>query len=1177
MPGAKAQIPAPIDRPLSKAYVRQFTGWSTNGTPGLSDPTSFRVMENVQVNRDGSVRVRPGLKYLSYATAPSDTVEGVATDKILVGSFEPFYLNTGEKAYLQAAKWWLGGYVFFQVIVPGKDGQAIYDLDDPYVDFKLPDGAPTFSSDTTYVSYIQVDNKIFALSNAGEPMLMFFVGKEKQAKKLFPIERPAWDRDDKLDVMHPSADWILRRDEIGTRRNLFKNPSFEIGSDFWKVPYAKARRPKVPPVSPVSGDYVLTLETQPWQTNLATSPLGNVAVDGILHWQPAKHPTPLGLGDEDPVTITADGGYMKVTVGNDVLTQEFYARSLRYEGVEAGKKYLVAYDTTIGSNVTPKCIVRFYGVNDSQIGPDHKQTVDGSGRWVSKPILAPEGAVSMRLLIGGAKKTRAGAYVKAKRVVVCLNGESTDFFDGSSGADYFWTGDPNESSSVLHPAQDVEISSDRTRAIPGKALCASIHMVSTGADRTAQLTLAVYDKKGDQVTSYTSLTTTGTGAFTRRSVAHDPLGSNVARANLSITIQGVARGEKICLDAAMMEPNVSTPGTYFDGSTNDTFLLKNEWKDDAHKSVSIQTEYEHVDELPTEATPTEDTLIATGGPYVNVYGFGFFYTFDNEVGESAPSKITEIRCQRPWSDWVWERPNAATEPNGHLTKRPWLAADQLVAVMPEEVYNEAVAAGATKWSLYMVTWSEQDAAPVMALKVNTRKLGVDATYETHGWARVTAETTSAVDELPLPRKANLYNYSDPSRGSNGALVKDRLVVVGDPTDAAVIKWTSNKQGEYTNFTPSKGGGFKTLTSGNLNIPVAVKLWQNPQSVDTIVILCLGTDGKSTAHYMAPATVSSQSESVTIMGFEETTATPGTVSPYGVETFNNALYHPLEDQLMKSTANNYNINHTSLTEDIRNVWESLATKELIVSSQHDGRLYYIVNNPDGEPLEDGCRGNELWVYDATTKTGTWSRWLIQAHSLHRLEFGGRVYMGVTKPEGIFYLDPEAGLDDVVDISDYSVSQQPITWYLETNTQGANRAHDAWCHLQQMSVILGEFSGHMRFGLKSVDINGKAVQMEKVSRDTDLVNLPEWDIEESLLVRKDLKEWAFFAGSVEKDDEVLPSYGQISLVQFRYTPSTVNTGYEFGSIETFEYGRDVAGAVSSVTTNGVPQPLLDSRRP
>ena len=62
MVGAKKQTPPPIDRPLSRAYLRNFTGWSTAYPPGLSAPTSCRQMENVIVSRDKGLSVRPGLR-----------------------------------------------------------------------------------------------------------------------------------------------------------------------------------------------------------------------------------------------------------------------------------------------------------------------------------------------------------------------------------------------------------------------------------------------------------------------------------------------------------------------------------------------------------------------------------------------------------------------------------------------------------------------------------------------------------------------------------------------------------------------------------------------------------------------------------------------------------------------------------------------------------------------------------------------------------------------------------------------------------------------------------------------------------------------------------------------------------------------------------------------------------
>ena len=101
----KNKIPAPIDRPLSKAYLRQFTGWSTAYPPGVSEPNSLRLMENVQINRDGSCRVRPGLRYLNYSVKPTTGVPGLPAhiDRMQIGTHEPFFNEYG-KCYLYAVK-----------------------------------------------------------------------------------------------------------------------------------------------------------------------------------------------------------------------------------------------------------------------------------------------------------------------------------------------------------------------------------------------------------------------------------------------------------------------------------------------------------------------------------------------------------------------------------------------------------------------------------------------------------------------------------------------------------------------------------------------------------------------------------------------------------------------------------------------------------------------------------------------------------------------------------------------------------------------------------------------------------------------------------------------------------------------------------------------------------------
>jgi hypothetical protein len=802
----KAKIPAPIDRPLSRAYLREFTGWSTAYPPGLSDPTSLRLMENVQINRDGSARVRPGLRFISYDNLPVYAGEelvtpGVANGGVPVSAHETFFLNDGTKAYLYAVNEPLG--VGFRVLTDTGLGLLVHELDYPGIDFTFEPDYDTvcFSADTTYVKFLQIDNKILALSNAGENIRVFYVGADKHAKKIVSIAEPAWTLADKLTVTHPAT---------------------------------------------------------------------------------SEYPEPLAL-----------------------------------------------------------------------------------------PVV--------------------------------------------------------------------------------------------------------------------------------------------------------------------------------------------------------------------ESIRTAETLISSTDTD-NVYNFGYFYTFSNDIGESAASQVTQVKAQRAFSSWAFVTPDpaiitGANEPgslDGERTDDPTAVSDQLIAFMPEAVYDAAKASGATKWTLFMFTWSDTDSVPVDALIVDTKEITVAGVYEDQGWIRHTPVLNGGALVSPIPTLASRYNYSDPSKAAQGIVAADRLVLVNDPTAAAVIRWSSNQQAEYLNFTARLGGGYKTLTSGNLMIPACVKLWQNPQSVDTLTVLCMGVDGHSTGYYMAPASVQSQADAVPIMGFEETTATPGTVSPYGVEVLNNALFHPLDTELMKSTAANYNINHKTQTEQIENMWRGLLDKHHIVSSQHDNRLYYIVNNPYGEALEDGCFGNEIWVFDAGKDSGTWSRWLIQAKSLRKVEQGGLVHMSVIRPDGIYYLDDAYSSDDYVDeLGD--VLSRPIPWLLETNTQGANRAHDALCNLQQANIVVGNFQGTMRYGVKGWDRHGKPFDVSKIVVDELAPGDLPYDLQDFLLVRKDAAEWFFYAQSVEVEGEVLPSAGQLSLVQYRYSPLSVNAGFEHGSVETYEYGRVVAGSATQNTVNGTPVPMIDVRRP
>jgi hypothetical protein len=121
------------------------------------------------------------------------------------------------------------------------------------------------------------------------------------------------------------------------------------------------------------------------------------------------------------------------------------------------------------------------------------------------------------------------------------------------------------------------------------------------------------------------------------------------------------------------------------------------------------------------------------------------------------------------------------------------------------------------------------------------------------------------------------------------------------------------------------------------------------------------------------------------------------------------------------------------------------------------------------------------------------------------------------------------------------------------------------------MFGDFSGAMRYGIRGRTVNGQNVSIEKQFEDLtpDRSTSMSWDVEDHLLVRRDMKEWYFFAGNVDGK----AGSGSICHVQYRYTPVTVNVGYEHGSIETFEYGRNVLEGADVYSTNGIPRPVQD----
>ena len=90
----------PIDRPLSRSYLREFSGWSTAYPPAISEPTSLRIMENISITREGAASIRPGMRSI----LSEDLFLTSAYGEKVVGSFEHFFLNDGRKAFLFAVR-----------------------------------------------------------------------------------------------------------------------------------------------------------------------------------------------------------------------------------------------------------------------------------------------------------------------------------------------------------------------------------------------------------------------------------------------------------------------------------------------------------------------------------------------------------------------------------------------------------------------------------------------------------------------------------------------------------------------------------------------------------------------------------------------------------------------------------------------------------------------------------------------------------------------------------------------------------------------------------------------------------------------------------------------------------------------------------------------------------------
>lgn len=1157
----KKQTPPPIDRPLSKAYLRQFAGWSDEHPPGQSEPNSLRVMENVWIDRNGAVQVRPGLRHLTYTASPDsspsvDGLPGTAFNLPAVGSMEPFYLNDGSRAMLFAVRE-SDGRVGFRALLLMNSTRTVATL--PECGFTGYDQAATpFTKGTGYVHYLQIDNTIIALSDNGEPARHFHAGAAKSCSIPQEITSPSWAVADKPRIVHPTADWI-NATQVSVRRNLVRDPSMRLGADHWR-PGTRTSVRSVP-----GGGMVV--ESLPLRTNLVNSPLHDVATTGAEGWYEGPGTSAGVSGSALQISATGPG---EVSVHGSRIVS----------GIVEKKRYSIGMLLGGGDLQTAHVSVEFLSCSGAPVGTATLHPVweappppgAGIGQWSSRQASpAPVGAVSARLRIGGLASA-AGQYIRISDVVLCLEGEPVTPLHGGMGEHYSWTGEANRSPSVHHPPVDAVVTSSRVQTDILKPYAAALSVKSASA---VQASLGILTFSGsDAALGGTNETTATTGGTWQRVVnTTNSIGSNELFARVRLTLESLARGQSVEVKEGLLE-QAATAGTFFTGSSSHVdSTVVHRWEGAPHLSPSIRIQYDAPKPPLAAQTPTADTLVATGGPAGNPYKVGVFYTFENEVGESAPSQITEIRTKRPWSNWVWVKPDSNGDPRGEATDDPDQCADQLVVEIPRHAYDRAVLQGAKRWHLYGMSWSDQDPVPPTAERIATKELYPDPFdsstqahfYENGGWISVTPRRTIGTESMTLPDAGSLENYSYPLRHRYGIAAGDRLIMVGDPTDPATISWSSNTPGRYTLFSLTTGGGRKTLASGNLHLPHSAALWQNPQSVDTLTVLCTSDTERSVTYYMNPASVQSQQGTTSVMGFEETTNTPGSTSPYAVEVLNNALYRPTDTALMKSTASNYNISHKVMTEQVSRRWTGLLDKHEIVTAQLDNRLYCLVHNPDGDPLVGGCSGNEIWVLDISSEQGHWSRFLIQATSLKQVVVGGVTRMGVLHPGGIGYLEPGLRVDEAPDL-EQAVLPAPIPWKFETNLQGANRAHDAWAHLQQVSVTFGSFEGAVRWGVRGYSMHGEHIDVQKTSEvhPPGDRSLP-WSADDSLLVRRDLKEWYFHA-------EGLGGTGSVQLVQYRYTPTTVNIGYEFGSVETFEYGSPVQG----YSENGVPQPFSDAGR-
>jgi hypothetical protein len=490
---------------------------------------------------------------------------------------------------------------------------------------------------------LQIDNKILALSNAGEPMRYFTVGTTKSAKRLNSIQRPAWNPSDKLTVVEPTQAWINSGVPTGTRTNLLTNPSFETNLNGWLIDTA-TERVRSSSFAMVGGSWSMRLNSRPVKVNYMPTPLGTPASTSS-GWGAGS-----GIGDVAGATFAINGTSHRLRA--TFLANSITGGSRRYfnaplsVGIPRQPSaeptpllyhacFEIATDGSFFDSVG--CMIRFYDSNGTQIGTDLDTSLSSvvGNRYDFYIGTIPSTAASARIypwFKGTATTNSSVAWCEIGNVLITDDGHQGTYFDGDSGTDYHWVGSTDTSQSQYHP--DANIYAYTSTGVIGAA------PISAGLDYTAQanvragsvpanchLELEWIDSSFTVLSSSVGSTVADVNSSWTLISAIGTAPAGAVYVGIKLIATSVGFNEVHYVDDVMLEQDNSV-NPYFDGSFTDTSTEQYSWGSTAHESYSVETVYAAPATLPSANTPAADTLISSDATQ-NVYNFGFFYTFAN--------------------------------------------------------------------------------------------------------------------------------------------------------------------------------------------------------------------------------------------------------------------------------------------------------------------------------------------------------------------------------------------------------------------------------------------------------------------------------------------------------------------------------------------------------------------